>query len=115
MRLVLVESPFAGRTVEETVRNVRYLRAALRDCLLRGEAPFALHALYTLEGVFDDTVPQERRTGIEAGLAWGRRAELTAVYIDLGMSEGMRIGIARAISEGRPVEHRSIPSFKAVP
>jgi len=106
--LVLVESPFAGKNRDELERNQLYLRAALRDCLERGEAPFASHGLYTLPGVLDDTKPDERRKGIEAGLAWGRRAHLSAVYVDLGISPGMMEGIARAEKEGRPVERRSL-------
>lgn len=47
MRLVIIESPFAG----DVVRNLRYLRACMRDCLRRGEAPYASHALYTQPGV----------------------------------------------------------------
>ena len=42
MVLVLLESPYAGY-VE---RNLAYARACMRDCLLRGEAPFASHLLY---------------------------------------------------------------------
>ena len=40
MRLVVVESPYAG----DVEANLAYLRRAMRDCLLRGEAPFASHA-----------------------------------------------------------------------
>lgn len=105
---VLIESPFAG----EVERNVRYLRAALRDCLIRQEAPFASHGLYTLPGVLDDTDPLERELGIEAGLAWGATADITAVYTDLGISEGMKRGIERAYHEGRPVTHRSLLDWR---
>jgi len=104
MILVLVESPFAG----DVEKNLRYLRAAMRDCLLRGEAPFASHALYTQPGVLDDQVPNERALGIEAGLLWGRHAAKTVVYEDLGISKGMTFGIARAESEGRVVERRRL-------
>ena len=44
MRRVILESPYAGN-VEE---NVAYARAAVRDSLLRGEAPIASHLLYLL-------------------------------------------------------------------
>ncbi len=92
--LVLVESPFAG----DRERNARYLKAAMRDCIERGEAPFASHMLYTQ--FLDDDVPDERAAGIECGLAWGYHAALTVVYGDLGISEGMRYGIKRG--EQRP-------------
>lgn len=106
--LVLVESPFAG----DVDRNLRYLRAAMRDCFLRGEAPFASHALYTQPGVLDDQVPEERRLGIEAGLTWGKWAQKTVVYTDLSVTPGMELGIARAQVMGRPVEMRTLPGWK---
>jgi hypothetical protein len=104
VRLVIIESPYAG----DVARNLEYLRAAMRDCLARGEAPYASHALYTQPGVLDDTVPAERTLGIEAGLAWGSLAEATVVYEDLGVSPGMALGIERAALQGRPVEWRRL-------
>ena len=104
MRLVILESPLAGN-VE---RNLRYARACMRDCLMRGEAPFASHALYAQEGVLDDTIPAERALGIDAGLLWGMHADATVVYVDLGISPGMELGIERARQQGRPVEERRL-------
>ena len=43
MKKVIVESPYAG----DIDKNVRYVRACMRDCLLKGESPYASHALYT--------------------------------------------------------------------
>ena len=44
MRLVVVESPFAG----DVEKNIEYARMCLRDCFLRGAAPpgkpFAVYA-----------------------------------------------------------------------
>lgn len=111
MRLVLIESPYAGNVA----RNIEYARAAMRDCLMRGEAPFASHLLYTQDGVLNDDIPAQRRLGIEAGLAWGRMADATVVYDDLGISSGMKAGIARAVSRGRKVEYRQIPGWGRLP
>lgn len=103
-RLVILESPYAG----DIEKNVTFARAAMRDCLARGDAPAASHLLYTQPGVLDDGDREQRARGIDAGLAWGRVAEATVVYIDLGISEGMREGIRRAHLEGRPVEYREL-------
>lgn len=118
MRLVILESPFKptgrgglNRTVE-LMENTAYVRAAMRDCLKCGEAPFASHALYTLDGVLDDNIPEERKLGMRAGFAWGERAEATVVYVDLGVTEGMELGIARAEKAGRPVERRTLRGWK---
>ena len=109
MRLVIVESPYAG----DIERNVRYARACLRDCLLRGEAPLASHLLYTQPGVLRDDVPSERTLGISAGLAWGRWAQATIVYTDLGISPGMQKGIDAAEEAGRFVEMRRLPGWSS--
>ena len=104
MRRVILESPYAG----DVATNINYARLAVRDSVLRGESPIASHLLYTQPTVLDDTVPEERQLGIEAGLAWRSVAEATVVYADLGISQGMRYGIQKATQSGIPVEVRHI-------
>ena len=104
MKRVIIESPYAGN-IEW---NVRYLRACMRDCLLRGEAPFASHGLYTQPAVLRDEVPEERQHGIDAGFAWRSVADLTVVYTDLGMSGGMKHGVDHAQKLGHPIEYRTL-------
>lgn len=102
MRLVILESPFAG----DVEANIEYARACVRDSLLRGEAPIASHLLYTQPGVLNDDVPEERAQGIDAGLAWRAVANASVVYADRGISKGMEYGIAAAEAAGIPVEVR---------
>lgn len=102
MRLVILESPYAG----DVTGNIAYARVAMRDAIKRGDAPFASHLLYTQLGILDDGDPEERQIGIDAGLLWGKHAVATVAYIGLGISSGMAHGIARAWDEGRPVEWR---------
>jgi hypothetical protein len=104
MRLVIIESPYAG----DIEANVTYARAAMWDCLERGEAPYASHLLYTQVGVLDDSDADQRARGIEAGLQWGKFADATVVYTDRGISKGMQLGIDRAKAEGRDVEYRAL-------
>ena len=99
---VILESPYAG----DIETNLRYARACMKDSLERGEAPFASHLLYTQ--MLDDSDPIEREWGIEAGLIWGKAADITVVYTDLGISKGMQYGIAAAGDANRPIEYRSI-------
>lgn len=103
-RLVIIESPYAGNVTD----NERYARAALRDSILRGECPIASHLLLTQPGILRDDVPAEREQGIEAGLAWYRVADLCALYIDNGISPGMRRAIDRARFYGVAVEERRL-------
>lgn len=104
MKLVIIESPYAG----DIERNADYARRCMHDSLTRGEAPLASHLLYTQSGILDDNLDVERQLGIDAGLAWGAKADLTAVYTDLGVSGGMRYGIAKAREAGRPIKYRRI-------
>lgn len=105
MRLVLIESPYAG---ERVWLNIAYAKAAMRDCLKRGEYPLAAHLLYPQPGILDDNKPDQRRLGLLAGLAWGDKADVTACYTDMGISSGMIEGMARAEAQGRPIEWRRL-------
>lgn len=105
---VIIESPFAG----DRDRNLRYLRSCLRDSLQRGEAPFASHGLYTQPGVLEDDNPAERKLGIESGFEWRECAHMTVVYTDLGITDGMRQGIAHARRIGQMIEHRQVPGWE---
>lgn len=104
MRLVILESPFAG----DIEANLTYARRCLADCLQRGEAPLASHLLYTQPGVLDDTKPEERKLGIEAGHQWIKNADAVVVYTDRGLSKGMEKGIERASRERIQIEFRKL-------
>lgn len=108
MRRVIIESPYAG----DVPTNMRYLRECIRDCIKRGETPYASHGL--LPGALDDDNPEEREAGIRAGFAWREAADATVVYTDRGISRGMRAGIEHAESIGHPVEHRSLGGWWSV-
>jgi hypothetical protein len=113
MRLVIIESPYKG----DVPRNERYLRACIRDCLKRGESPYASHRMLT--DALDDNVPEERKLGIEAGLAWRRahwrneeglvRHVIPVFYIDLGFGDGMKLAFTLYEKEGIRFEQRRLP------
>jgi hypothetical protein len=86
----------------------------MRDSLLRGEAPFAGHLLYAQIGILDDTLHIERELGIAAHIAWGKLADLVAVYKDLGISSGMVRGIEAAETAGLPIEYRTLGEQKMI-
>jgi 8-oxo-dGTP pyrophosphatase MutT (NUDIX family) len=99
---VILESPYAGAVQ----RNKAYLQLCIRDCIARGESPFASHQMFT--DALNDLNPVERKAGMEAVLAWSRFAQRSVVYVDFGCSRGMDFGIALADREQRPVEYRNI-------
>ena len=104
MRRVILESPYAG----DVERNVDYARLCVRDALQRGEAPIASHLLFTQPGILRDEIPDERMLGINAGLAWIAAADAMVLYMDHGMSRGMRDAMVRAQRAGLPVELRCL-------
>ena len=108
MKLVYVESPFKGENWELTARNVYYARLCVRDCLKRGEAPYASHLFFTQAGILNDAIQAERDLGIAAGQAMGDKFDLRAVYEDFGISRGMRYGIERALKLPQPIEYRQL-------
>jgi hypothetical protein len=100
--VVIIESPYAG----DVERNELYARRCMKDCLLRGEAPFVSHLLYTQ--VLDDTVLEERTLGMESGFAFLEKSDYSVCYEDYGVSRGMEEGIRRAKDLGHEVLHRRI-------
>lgn len=125
MKRVIIESPYAGKKLDlpwflkwlswivykiTTYQNVLYARKCLYDSLQRGEAAFASHLLYTQ--VLDDKKIEDREKGISAGFLIGKDFDLTAVYVDKGISYGMIAGCSRAHMENRKIEERSIRNKK---
>lgn len=104
MKLVILESPFAG----DIDGNIAYAKYCVHDCLLRDEAPIASHLLFTQPGILNDLIPEERKLGINAGHAWIPVAELMVVYMDKGISNGMKQGIELAHKCGLKVELRTL-------
>jgi hypothetical protein len=100
---VIIESPLGGPEIEA---NLRYARLCLRDSLDRGEAPFASHLLYPQ--VLNDAAKKERRLGMSRALDWYECAEMVAVYMDRGITVGMRFGISYARQIGLARENRYI-------
>jgi len=107
---VIIESPLNALTRKGVEKNKEYARACMRDSLSRGESPFASHLLYDQVGILDDLKDDERQTGIQAGFEWGSQAELIAVYVDNGVSDGMERGICHYRELGIRMEMRSLVS-----
>lgn len=99
---VIVETPYAGNVP----LHLRYVRACMHDCLMRGEAPYASHHLYTAPGVLRDEVAHERSLGIAAGFAWRVVAHRTVFYANYGWSSGMQLGRDATTSLTQPFEVR---------
>jgi len=99
---VVIETPLRG----DYVKNQKYARLAMLDSLLRGESPFLGHLLYTQ--VLKDGDSDQRERGIHAHFDWITKADYLAIYIDLGISEGMKRGMAIAAGLGLPIVDRHL-------
>lgn len=106
-KLVVIESPFRANEYYSCEQMRLYLKHCMADSYLRGEAPMASHHLST--EVLDDSTPYERALGIRCGMAWGKHADLIAVYQDFGLSGGMREAVNWYKSIGKKIEWRSLP------
>ncbi len=106
MKRVIVESPYAGNIA----LNELYARFCMHDCLVNhGESPYASHLLYTQEHVLDDSIPNERNLGIQAGFEWRSVTDLTVFYTDLGISSGMTWGAKDCGERGVETAKRKLP------
>jgi hypothetical protein len=82
----------------------------MHDCLVnRNESPYASHLLYTRTYVLRDDNPKERKLGIDAGFFWRDVAEKTVFYTDLGMTDGMILGIEDCEKKDKKFEVRRLP------
>ena len=104
VRTVAIESPYRADTPEELERNKRYLDACIKDCLERGESPYASHKMLT--DVLDDDDAVQRKLGIKAGFEWAHDAQCRVFYLDLGCSEGMLEAKHHAQDIGQEIETR---------
>jgi hypothetical protein len=107
--IVIIESPYSAATANKLIVNQEYLKAAIKDSIDRGEAPFAGHFLYTR--VLNDRSPQHRFLGMRISRAFLRVASLVAVYEDMGLSPGMLEGIRLAKAYGVPLDYRKIDEW----
>jgi hypothetical protein len=82
-----------------------YARAAMRDSIDKGEAPFPWVGLGLL---LQDDVAQERAAALETCLAWLPHAVRVVIYSDFGISTGMSGEIDRAQALGIKLEIRSL-------
>lgn len=107
MRKVLIESPLKGTNYINEEMNKEYIDLCIYDCLMKGEAPVASHKTYL--PALDDRIPEQRELGINAGLALLEVVDASVVYQDLGISDGMKKGINKAIELNVTVEFRKLP------
>ena len=100
--LVIIESPYKGKIKT----NVAYAKKCMLDSFKRGESPFASHLLYTQ--VLDDAIKKQRDMGMDRAFNWYKHADLMAVYIDKGISDGMKMGMEVADKLGIEMVYRTL-------
>lgn len=92
--MVYVCSPYRG----DTQRHKEYARELTAAAVNSGLAPVTVH-LYLTE-VLDDSLPEERRRGMEAGQEILRQCSFILVGGRYGISEGMKEEIRLADMQG---------------
>jgi hypothetical protein len=72
-------------------------------------APYASHLFFTQ--FLDDTNPDHRALGIEAGFCFAKDSEYRLFFTDLGISAGMERGRVEAISLGQIIQEHTLPEL----
>ena len=100
-KLIYVASPLSG----DVEKNLEYAREACRAVMDSGHAFFAPHLLYP--SFLDDTVPEERKLGMDMGLAALERCDELWAF-GPRVSAGMAAEIANAERLGIPVRRMEL-------
>ena len=110
VKSVNIESSYRGddNSYSNTKENLLYGRLCILDCISRGESPSGSHFLLTQTGLMEDSNLELRDKGIIIGGKYRVITDLTAVYWDKGISEGMWKGIYQAMLAGKPIEFRTL-------
>lgn len=103
MERVVIETPYGGPEIHT---NTGYIRECMTDSIDRGEAPVASHFVYGSTGLTPED--SSRILGIELGFAWMEVCDKVVVYIDRGLSKGVKAAMLRALALGKPIEFRSL-------
>lgn len=90
-----------------------YLRDAVKDAVMRGEAPYVTHTVAL--SAMDVANPQNLRYVMAAVGVWMQHAEAVVVYSDFGASDSeTRLLIDFAQHFMLPIEERSLPEWQGV-
>lgn len=105
-RCVFICSPFSADNDADFFRNIEYAQDATRDAISRGESPYTPHLFLTQ--VLKDEDPQERALSLEISKRFLMRCDGIAVYLDHGVSPGMRGEIAAAQAAHMTIWYRNV-------
>ena len=100
-RMIYICSPYAGNTEE----NTAFARQACGYAISQGVVPLAPHLLYPQ--ILNDSIPEERETGIRLAMEILERCEELWMCGDR-MSAGMKREAAYAKAKGIPI--RRVPA-----
>lgn len=104
MKRAYLISPYSG----DTERNVKYALKAMHHCFAIGYSPYASHIFLAASGCLDDNDPKDRDFGFQAGYAFLAVCEKAFVFMDLGVSRGMRADLDAARRLAIPIDYVSI-------
>jgi hypothetical protein len=106
VRRVVIESPLSPSYGRDLRTNLRYARWCCLHAVFRYEIPYASH-LFAAQ-FLDDEDLASRNVGIRIGFETVREFDARIAYVDLGVSSGMRKGLAEANRLGQVVEYRQL-------
>ena len=98
MRKVYICSPYRAADSAQLDRNIDYAQALTKQAIEAGLAPITPH-LYMTQCLNEDK-PEERASGMAAGLTLLKSCDFVIVGVKYGISEGMSAEIAEADAAG---------------
>lgn len=98
MKFVYICSPLSG----DIERNIRKANGYCRFAVTKSVVPLAPHAMFS--GFLDDTIPQERVSGLTLGLEILKHCNEVWVFGER-ISEGMKAEIQEAEELGVPIQY----------
>lgn len=101
VKLIYICSPYRADDDAILQRNIEYARELTRGVLLQGGVPVATH-LYMTQ-CLEESVEEERNTGLAAGREILRRCDAVFVGAKYGISSGMKAEIELAKKNNIPV------------
>jgi hypothetical protein len=105
-KLVIIECPYGTEDPAMRDRYILYAKKCVQDSIKRGEAPFAGQLFYL--NFLNDKVPIEKDVSLISHMSWITVADLVAVYIDMGISASMQMGVNVAMIKNKRLEYRTI-------
>lgn len=100
-KVIYLSSPLSGKTESDVDRNIAFVKRAARFAIKQGVMPYIPHL--TLPTILNDKDPEERALGISLDLDLLERCDELWMFVENGISSGMKTEQEAAERFGIPI------------